>query len=118
MGGDAVRTHERSNGSGLGHKLALGLGKFRRLYLTTFRPRKVEWMLEQRRGECVRCGACCKLGLTCPHLDESNLPTCLIHLRRHRNCRHFPLDERDLFDRDRVSPETKCGYWFVNGGRA
>ena len=118
MGGDAARTLERPNGSSLGDRLALGLGKLRRLYLTTFRPRKVERMLERRRGECIRCGACCKLVFTCPHLEESSLPTCLVHGRRHRSCSHFPLDERDLFDRDRVSPETKCGYRFLNGGQA
>ena len=72
-------------------------------------------MLEHRRGECLRCGVCCKLVVKCPHLDESDLPACLVHEQRHRNCRIFPLDERDLGDRDRVSPETRCGYRFVNG---
>jgi hypothetical protein len=32
------------------------------------------------------------------------------------NCRVFPIDERDLADRDLVLPERACGYSFLRGG--
>ena len=115
MSEGAARAFEHPNGRGVCDRFALAWGKLRRLYMTTLRPRKARRMLERRRGECLRCGVCCKLVVKCPHLDESGLPACTVHEQRHRNCRAFPLDERDLRDRDRVSPGTKCGYWFVNG---
>ena len=118
MGQEVATVDARSNGVGLVDKFVLGWGKLRRLYLTTFRPRKVERMLRLRRGECGRCGVCCKLCYTCPYLEESNVSTCLVHYKRHRNCRSFPLNERDLRDRDRVSPDTECGYRFLNGKKA
>lgn len=34
---------------------------------------------------------------------------------RSRNCRTFPIDERDLADRDLVAPDTPCGFYFENG---
>jgi hypothetical protein len=27
-------------------------------------------------------------------------------------CELFPMDKKDLADRDAQSPDTKCGYWF------
>ena len=37
------------------------------------------------------------------------------HLRP-PNCRIFPIDERDLADRDLVMPDVPCGYWFEGDG--
>lgn len=82
------------------------LGKFRRLYLTTFRPDYVRTQMERRRGRCRQCGACCRLAYRCPYLTRDSL--CRIY-RSHRSasCACFPIDERDLRDLP-----AGCGYRF------
>lgn len=70
-------------------------------------------MAEQRKGDCGRCAACCKLLFKCPFLDESGpIASCSIHDRRPDNCKFFPIDPRDLADRDFVDPENPCGFFF------
>jgi hypothetical protein len=32
------------------------------------------------------------------------------------NCRVFPIDERDLADRDLVLPDRECGFSFARAG--
>jgi hypothetical protein len=94
-------------------RLLLGWGKVRRFYLYTVRRDYVERQLAHRVGECTRCGACCKLMFTCPILDPEKIPaTCARHKYRFRNCRYFPIDHRDLRDRDIVMPAQKCGFSF------
>jgi len=93
--------------------LRLGWGKVRRFYLHTFRRSYVEAMVASRQGECGRCAACCKLLFKCPFLDESGpIPTCSVHESRPMNCRFFPIDPKDLADRDLVDPGNPCGYSF------
>jgi len=88
-------------------------GKARRLYLGIFRRRYVRQSVARRRGECRRCGACCKLGFRCCLLrDNGAVSECLLHRLRPPSCRLFPIDERDLADRDLVEPEVPCGYRF------
>jgi hypothetical protein len=73
---------------------------------------------ELRRGQCLRCGACCQLGRVCPSLeiDEDGLASCRKYDQsRGPTCRLYPTTESDLRDRDRISPATKCGYYFVDG---
>ena len=97
----------------LGTRLRLLWGKVRRLYLGKLRPAYVRQSAARRHGECRRCGACCKLGLRCRRLDEDATPaTCVRHESRPMNCRVFPIDERDLADRDLVCPDAPCGYCF------
>ncbi len=43
---------------------------------------------------------------------------CRFHNLRPPNCRLFPIDERDLADRDMILPEQPCGFSFVPEGRA
>jgi len=94
-------------------RVVLAIGKLRRLYYVFLKPGYVSEKLKQRKGECRRCGACCKLLFTCPFLDETNgTPTCKIHADKWKVCRLFPIDERDLRDRDIISPDKKCGYYF------
>lgn len=89
-------------------------GKIRRFYYYRFRPSYIERNLKRRRGECDRTGACCKLGYYCFMFDESNGgPECKIYSWRHKNCWVFPIDERDLRDRDIVLPDRPCGYYFI-----
>jgi Fe-S-cluster containining protein len=70
--------------------------------------------VERRRGECVRCGACCRLIFRCPalHYLPDGTAGCRYHQIRPMNCRVFPLDERDLAERDMVMPERRCGFYF------
>jgi hypothetical protein len=37
---------------------------------------------------------------------------CMIHERRPPNCRIFPVDRRDLSDRDQIAPDRPCGFSF------
>ena len=95
-------------------KVEQGVGKFRRFALTTVNEDYVEKMRQKRLGECLRCGLCCKLVFECPFLK--NLPDgssrCRIHGRKPDNCHHFPIDERDLRDRDSLGAAAPCGYSF------
>ena len=51
---------------------------------------------------------------TCPLLDRKATPVrCTIHEIKPRVCRLFPIDERDLRDRDIVSPDHPCGFSFI-----
>lgn len=89
-------------------------GKIRRAWLIAFQKNKVEEKLALRRGNCTRCGACCKILFRCPAYDESNgEPKCLIYNDRPGVCSLFPLDPADLRERNVVMPEKKCGYWFT-----
>ena len=108
-------------GSGLGAKLRLAWGKIRRFYLGHFRPGYVESKAILRRGECLRCGACCRLLYTCPELEElaDGTTRCRIHEKRPENCRIFPVDQADLNDRELISKdrgERSCGFYFEESG--
>lgn len=91
----------------------LGLGKVRRFYLAHFRPRFVAGSIARRRGHCHRTGACCNLMFSCPVYTSRPLPTCRVNRYKPRVCRMFPIDERDLRDRDIISPDIPCGFSFV-----
>jgi len=66
------------------------------------------------RKLCARCGACCWLAHPCPSLkwDDAGLTYCEIHKRRTKNCRIFPIDEKDIADRNLILPDVPCGYSF------
>ncbi len=91
-------------------------GKVRRWWLIHFRPGYVKKALARRRGECTRLGTCCHLGYRCFFLkhDENACAMCSIYEKRPQNCRIFPLDERDLRERDFLMPDHPCGYYFVD----
>lgn len=94
----------------------MGWGKLRRSFLVTFRKRRVVEKLDRRRGACTRCGACCKIMFKCPAYDDSDgNPKCLIYNDRPGVCSLFPLDEKDLRDRDIVMSGKKCGFYFEDG---
>jgi Fe-S-cluster containining protein len=40
---------------------------------------------------------------------------CRYHQLRPMNCRVFPIDERDLADRNAVMPGQPCGFYFEHG---
>lgn len=100
---------------GLGQRTRLLLGRPRRLFLHVFRPKYVEHQISVRKGDCRRCGACCRMGARCPDLDfdEEGLSACKRYDRyRPPNCRNFPINELDLADRDIVDPDNPCGFRF------
>ena len=95
-------------------RLVLGWGKVRRFYLAHLRPGYVRESLARRIGHCDRSGACCRLMFTCPILDtKSNPVSCRIHDVKPKVCQLFPIDERDLEDRDIIAPATPCGFSFI-----
>ncbi len=65
---------------------------------------------EERRGDCNRCGDCCKLPYPCPFLrfDEDGLSSCAVYGLRPPSCRKYPRTSVE-----NLTPET-CGYYFVN----
>jgi hypothetical protein len=95
-------------------RLVLGWGRLRRMYLATFRPGYVRQSIARRVGHCNRTGACCHLMFTCPILDERSQPVrCRIQEHKPSVCTLFPIDERDLRDRDIIAPDSPCGYSFL-----
>jgi len=91
-------------------------GKIRRFFLAHTRRGRdyIHRLEERRRGECIRCGACCQLLHRCPVLKwEKGLAVCTIHKYRPANCRIFPVDSRDLADRDQIAPDLPCGFSFL-----
>jgi len=99
----------------LREKGTLVRGKLRRLYLVHFRPRYVERNIARRQGHCNRTGACCNLLFRCPLFTPVPLPTCRINRHKPKVCQAFPIDERDLHDRDIISPDVPCGFSFLSG---
>jgi len=100
-------------GAGLIQRLILGLGKIRRAILVYLTTGVAKRKLAKRQGECHGCGACCELMFVCSWLDRTNgNAQCKYYDSRSKVCELFPLDERDLKDRDMANPKQKCGFWF------
>jgi len=61
-----------------------------------------------RKGRCVRCGACCKLPNVCRFLayDKQGLAICKVYFLRPLNCRKYPRTKSEL-----ITEET-CGHSF------
>ena len=95
-------------------------GKVRRWYLARFRPEYVRRSLARRRGECRHSGACCHIAFSCPKHGPTDhgTPGCTIYETRPQNCRVFPIDERDITDRDIMMPDHACGFFFISEEQA
>lgn len=95
-------------------RVTLLRGVIRRYFLNVFRPGHVRASLARRTGECKRCGVCCHLVANkcgALHLHPEGHSTCrLYEVYRLPNCRTFPIDPRDLADRNLVAPHVPCGY--------
>jgi hypothetical protein len=88
-------------------------GKVRRFLWPIVAPKSFQASMAKREGSCSRCGACCQLLYKCPYLEEKNgVFACSIQGKKPGNCIRFPIDARDLADRDIVMPDVKCGYSF------
>ena len=83
-------------------------GKVRR-FAQAKRGQDTEALLAKRRGECNRCGACCKILFKCPFLgtDSEGQYTCRIYDKRFAQCRLYPLHTVDL-----AELEGQCSYTF------
>jgi hypothetical protein len=84
-------------------------GKIRRFVQSSVLPGNTERLLANRRGECDRCGECCKILFKCPFLgtDEQGQYTCKIYAYRFSQCRLYPLQASDLRE------VNHCSYTFV-----
>jgi hypothetical protein len=87
-------------------------GKVRRFVQASLLREDPEPLLALRRGECNRCGACCKILFRCPFLgtDAEGQYTCRIYDKRFAQCRLFPLHAADLLELG-----EQCSYTFVGG---
>jgi Fe-S-cluster containining protein len=74
-------------------------------FLTSLLP-----VAENRRGECNRCGQCCKLPFPCPFLrfDEQGLSSCAVYYARPPSCRKYPRTAVE-----NLTPDT-CGFYFLS----
>lgn len=100
----------------LADEFRLGWGKLRRQYLLLFRPNYISQMQMRRIGSCNGCGVCCRLSWQCWHHRlpaETESGGCSRYSRRFLSCRLFPIDPRDLRDRDLLSPDVSCGFNFI-----
>ena len=63
---------------------------------------------ERRKGQCIHCGACCKLPNVCPFLKykPDGKVYCSIYPIRPLNCRKYPRTESEF-----ITVDT-CGYRF------
>jgi len=95
----------------LGLKAIQLQGKIRRFVQAKLLPRQAEAALASRRGECNRCGACCKILFACPFLatDEEGQMSCRIYERRFAQCRLYPILARDMLEVE------ECSYEFAEG---
>ncbi len=89
-------------------KALQGVGKIRRLVMVHARREEVEQQIASRKGDCNRCGACCKIVYRCPFLGETEDGYhCRIYENRAAQCRMFPMNERDLRELG-----GDCSYYF------
>jgi len=95
-------------------RLILLWGVLRRFFLNLCRRRYVRKSLALRLGACKRCGVCCHLVANkCArlHIHPDGHTECRFYtVYRLPNCRTFPIDRRDLADRDLVAPDVPCGF--------
>ena len=84
-------------------------GKLRRFVQANLVKQDNEALLSRRKGDCNRCGACCKILFKCPFLgtDADGQYTCRIYESRFSQCRLFPLHARDLRELG-----DQCSYTF------
>lgn len=95
-------------------QLKLGFGKIRRFYMHMFNRDYVRTHTVMRSGACNRCGECCKLLFKCKYLvtNDEGHTECTRHNTRPGNCIIFPVDERDIRDRDIAAGTKGCGFYF------
>jgi Fe-S-cluster containining protein len=84
-------------------------GKLRRAVVGTMLSEEDRAVIAgARRGECNRCGACCKILFACPFLveKEGGVFSCSVYDHRPPSCRLFPMVPADIREVD------GCGFSF------
>jgi len=95
-------------------RLTQAVGKIRRFYKSTFTLRKAVQLTELRRGECNRCGRCCKILFRCPFLrEEAGAYSCRIYGHHFTACKLFPLEPKDIAELG-----GECTFYFVTPQQA
>jgi Fe-S-cluster containining protein len=63
---------------------------------------------DKRKGQCVGCGACCRLPNVCPFLKHGpdGKSYCSVYVIRPLNCRKYPRTESEFITAD------TCGHRF------
>ena len=81
-----------------------------RRYYHFFNKEKVSVSVQERKGDCKRCGQCCQASIRCPKLfyDEKNLAMCLIHDRRPGMCSLYPFNSKEFF----LHTKNGCGFFY------
>jgi Fe-S-cluster containining protein len=89
-------------------------GKIRRFLQAKILKEDTAPLLAKRKGECNRCGACCKIVFRCPFLgtDNEGQYICRIYEKRFEQCRLFPLHPQDLREVE------ECSYTFEDAPSA
>ena len=97
------------------NRIVLWKGVIRRFLLYIFNKKYINKKHKERKGQCIRCGACCKLAVKkCMYLeiDTNKIYFCKHHKSfRMPNCVIFPIDNKDIKDRNIITKEP-CGYYF------
>lgn len=98
-------------------RLVLLRGVLRRFFLILFRPQYVRAGVARRKGACARCGACCRLAMSrcfaLSHQADGSSHCAIYNKVRMPNCIQFPIDERDIAERNLIMPaDVPCGYFF------
>jgi len=105
-----------NNNISMCNKLFLWSGVIRRFLIYIFCNNFIINNASKRNGKCLQCGACCKLAFKrCPYLvfDTDGKSSCMKYYKcRMPNCKSFPIDYRDIKERDIIS-ENPCGYYFL-----
>ena len=96
--------------SAINFRFTQAVGKIRRFYKATFRPRASAKLVELRHGDCNRCGRCCKILFRCPFLrEDGDTYSCRIYGYHFSACKLFPLEQRDINELG-----GDCTYYFTN----
>ena len=91
-------------------------GATRRWIMAKTLPDKIlnRWKPYQK-GECNRCGLCCKIVFNCPFFFEDGKTTaCMIYTTKHAvpPCVSFPADPNDLREVQREVAPAPCPFYF------
>lgn len=109
----SLKLHPRT----LHTRLILLRGVARRFFINIFCKRHKQHSIAARKGKCKRCGVCCHLVANkCWALrinEKGSVSACRIYkFYRPPNCTTFPIDPRDIAERDLIAPDSPCGYYW------
>jgi hypothetical protein len=114
LSGSPLMIHTNSKIS-FTNKIKIFYGVFRRLIFFLFNRNYISESILKRKGNCLKCGACCKLFFRkCFYLGigKDGTNECRIYNTfRMPNCINFPITLNDIKDRNIIS-RNPCGFYF------